>query len=174
MKFLVDRMLGNLTSWLRILGYDTVSANSFVGMSNPAEDTFMLKLSGLEGRALLTRDMALHYRASQKYRIPSLLIEGGDVLHQLNQVRHEFGLIFPEQPDAVRCTICNGCLYQAGIHEVLQSSEIAKLRTKGVDIRAFIKRHANYLKCDHCGKLFWQGQHWRNMLQMTRHLSKVD
>jgi hypothetical protein len=167
-------MLGKLTSWLRILGYDTVSANSFAGMSNPAEDTFMLKLSGLEGRALLTRDTELHYRASQKYGIPSLLIEGGDVLHQLSQVRHEFGLVFPEQPDAVRCTICNGGLHQARIPEVLESSEIAKLRTNGVDVRAFIKRHANYFKCDHCGKIFWQGQHWRNMLRMTRHLSKVD
>lgn len=174
MKFLVDRMLGNLASWLRILGYDTVSANSLPGMSNPAEDTFMLRLSGVEGRALLTRDAELHSRASQKYRIPSLLIEGGDVLHQLRQVRHEFGLVFPEQPDAVRCTICNGGLHQARIPEVLQSSEIAKLRIKGVDIRAFIRRHANYFKCDHCGKIFWQGQHWRNMLQMTRHLSKVD
>lgn len=174
MKFLVDRMLGNLTSWLRILGYDTISANSFAGLSNPAEDTFMLKLSGLEGRALLTRDMELYCRASQKYLIPSLLVEGGDVLHQLSQVRHEFGLIFPEQPDAVRCSICNGVLHQARIPEVLQSGEIARLRTKGVDIGEFIKRHANYFKCDHCGKIFWQGQHWRNMLQMTRHLSKVD
>lgn len=55
MKFLADRMLGRLSSWLRILGYDTVSANSFFGLSNAAEDTYMLEISGLERRTLLTK-----------------------------------------------------------------------------------------------------------------------
>ncbi len=77
-------MLGRLSSWLRILGYDTLSANSFVGFSNAAEDTFMLKISGLERRTLLTRDAQLHMRAKQKYGIPTLLVDDGHVLHQLN------------------------------------------------------------------------------------------
>jgi hypothetical protein len=143
-------------------------------MSNPAEDTFMLELSGLEGRVLLTRDSELHVRASHKYGIPSLLIENGDVLHQLNQVRQEYGLVFPDQPDAIRCSLCNGTLRKAQILEVLQSGEIAKLRIKGVDIGKFIERHVKYFRCEGCGKIYWQGQHWRNMLQITRRLSKVD
>jgi hypothetical protein len=142
-------------------------------MSNPAEDTFMLELSGLEGRALLTRDSELHVRASHKHSILSLLVENGDVLHQLNQVRQEYGLVFPDQLDAVRCSLCNGTLLKAQIPEVLQSSEIAKLRAKGVDIGKFIERHANYFRCEGCGKIYWQGQHWRNMLQITRRLGKV-
>lgn len=169
MKFLADRMLGSLCSWLRILGYDTTSANSFGGMSNAAEDTFMLKLSGLEGRTLLTRDAQLHKRANKKYGIPTLLVDDGDVLHQLNQVREQFSLVFPEQPEAVRCSICNGVLHLAVISEVLQSRELAKLRAKGVDIEKFIQKHTDYYRCDRCGKIFWKGQHWRNILETTRH-----
>ncbi len=169
MRFLADRMLGNLCSWLRILGYDTLSANSFVGLSNAAEDTYMLEISRLERRALLTRDAQLHMRAKQKYDIPTLLVDDVNVLRQLNQVRERFNLVFPEQPEAVRCSICNGMLSLALISEVLQSQEIAKLRAKNVDIEKFIQKHADYYKCDSCEKIFWKGQHWRNMLEITRH-----
>lgn len=169
MKFLADRMLGNLSSWLRILGYDTLSANSFVGLSNAAEDTYMLEISGLEQRTLLTRDAQLHMRAKQKYGIPTLLVDDGNVLHQLNQVREKFSLVFPEQPEAVRCSICNGMLKSASISEVLQSQEITNLRAKGVDIEKFIQKHRDYYKCDSCEKVFWKGQHWRNVLEITQH-----
>ena len=169
MKFLADRMLGRLSSWLRILGYDTVSANSFVGMSNAAEDTFMLELSRLEGRTLLTRDAQLHMRANKKYGISALLVDDGNVLHQLNQVREQYSLIFPKQPEAVRCSICNGALHLASISEVLRSQEIANLRAKGVNCEKFVQKHTDYYKCDRCGKIFWKGQHWRNILETTRH-----
>jgi uncharacterized protein len=175
MKFLADRMLGRLSSWLRILGYDTLSANSFVGFSNAAEDTYMLKISSLEQRTLLTRDAQLHLRAKQKYGLPTLLVDDGHVLHQLNQVRERFGLVFPEHPEAVRCTICNGMLHPASIEEVLKSQEIAKLRAKDVDIEKFIKKHIDYYKCDCCEKVFWKGQQWHNILEITRfHLNCRD
>jgi uncharacterized protein len=175
MKFLADRMLGNLSSWLRILGYDTLSANSFFGLSNAAEDTYMLELSGFERRTLLTRDAQLHMRAKEKYGVPTLLVDDGNVIHQLNQVRERFNLVFPEQPEAVRCSICNGMLNSASISEVLQSQEIAKLRAKGADIERFIKRHDDYYKCSSCKKVFWKGQHWRNVLEITQnHLNYHD
>ncbi len=172
MKFLADRMLGRLSSWLRILGYDTLSANSFAGLSNAAEDTFMLQLSGSEERALLTKDTQLHIRARQKCGIPSLLVRDGDVLCQLNQVRQQYGLVFPEEPKPVRCSVCNGTLELVSIEDILRSHEINKLRTKGVDIEKFIHRYARFYKCSQCSKIFWKGQHWRNMVSTTRHLTE--
>jgi uncharacterized protein with PIN domain len=138
-------------------------------MSNAAEDTFMLELSKLEGRTLLTRDAQLHMRANQKYGISTLLVDDGNVLHQLNQVREQYSLVFPEQPEAVRCSICNGALHLASISEVLRSKEIANLHAKGVSCEKFVQKHADYYKCDRCGKIFWKGQHWRNILETTRH-----
>ena len=174
MKFLADRMLGSLSSWLRILGFDTLSANSFVGLSNSEEDTFMLKLSELERRTLLTRDVQLNIRARQKYDILTLLVDDGDVVHQLNQVRQEFGLVFPKEPPAVRCSMCNGMLKPTPIRAVTRSQEVRTLRTKGVDVEKFIKTHVDYYECGKCGKIFWKGQHWRNMLQRTQQLSHCD
>jgi len=164
-------MLGRLSSWLRILGYDTLSANSFAGLSNAAEDTFMLELSGSEERALLTKDAELHVRAMQKCGIPSLLIEDGDVLCQLNQVRQNYGLVFPKEPQAIRCSVCNGMLELVSTENILRSREINKLRTKGVDIERFIQRYTNFYKCNQCSKIFWKGQHWRNIVNKTRLLS---
>jgi len=171
MKFLADRMLGRLSSWLRILGYDTLSANSFNGLSNAEEDTLMLELSGSEKRALLTRDTQLHTRARQKCGIPSLLVQDGDVLRQLNQVRNHYGLVFPEEPETVRCSVCNGMLELASSEEISHSHEINKLRAKSVDIEKFVQRYARFYKCSQCSKIFWKGQHWRNMAYKTRLLS---
>ena len=171
MKFLADRMLGRLSSWLRILGYDTLSANSFDGLSNAEEDTLMLELSGSENRALLTRDTQLHTRARQKYGIPSLLVHDGDVLRQLNQVREHYSLVFPEEPEAVRCSVCNGTLELVSSEDILRSGEINKLRAKGADIEKFIQRYAHFYKCSRCSKIFWKGQHWQNMVTKTRLLS---
>ena len=172
MKFLADRMLGRLSSWLRILGYDTLSANSFADLSNAAEDTFMLQLSGSEERALLTKDTQLHTRARQKCSIPSLLVQEGDVLCQLNQVRQQYGLVFPEEPVPVRCSVCNGMLELVSTEDILLSYEINKLRAKGVDIEKFTHRYIHFYKCSQCYKIFWKGQHWRNMVNKTRRLSE--
>ncbi|HYA33100.1 MAG TPA: Mut7-C RNAse domain-containing protein [Candidatus Bathyarchaeia archaeon] len=171
MKFLADRMLGRLSSWLRILGYDTVSANSFSGLSNAEEDTYMLELSGSEKRALLTKDAQLHIRAKQKCAIPSLLVEGGDVIRQLNQVREHYGLEFPEEPEAVRCSVCNGTLEVVSIDEILKSKEINQLRTKGVNIDKFSHRYSHFYRCRLCSKIFWKGQHWQNMVYKTHRLT---
>jgi uncharacterized protein with PIN domain len=172
MKFLADRMLGRLSAWLRILGYDTLSANSFAGFSNAEEDNFLLELSGFEERALLTRDAQLHTRARQRCATPSLLVEDGDVLRQLKQVRQHYGLVFPELPVAVRCSICNGALEVVSSDDIVWSREINKLRMKGVDIEKFIKRYAHFYRCRQCNKIFWKGQHWQNMVDKTRALNE--
>jgi len=171
MKFLTDRMLGRLCSWLRILGYDTTSANSFSELSNAEEDTYMLKLSSLEQRILLTRDTQLHRRAKEGHGIPTLFVEDGDVLRQLNQVRQCFGLEFADEPNILRCTVCNGSIQSATPTNVRQSSEISNLRSKGVDIDKFVQRYTEFYKCKQCGKIFWKGGHWRQIVRKIRALN---
>ncbi|MCD5409196.1 MAG: Mut7-C RNAse domain-containing protein [Methanocellales archaeon] len=56
MKFIVDRMLGRLTTWLRLLGYDTVSVSDFDRINS--EDDFLLDIAE-EERILITRDRTL-------------------------------------------------------------------------------------------------------------------
>lgn len=171
MKFLVDRMLGRLSAWLRILGYDTISANSFSGLSNSEEDTYMLNLSALEHRTLLTRDAELHRRAREKFGISSLLIKEDSVFHQLQQVREHLALTFPCEPTILRCSVCNGTIQRAHDDVVYRSQELKALCSKGVNVEEFVRRHQEFYVCTSCGKVFWKGSHWRGMLQKTRHLS---
>ena len=57
MRFITDRMLGKLSTWLRILGYDTVYAADLEVKGD--EDRFIVTLAEREGRILLTRDLSL-------------------------------------------------------------------------------------------------------------------
>ncbi len=169
-KFLVDRMLGRLSAWLRILGYDTVSANSFSGLSNAQEDTYMLRLAASERRILLTRDTQLHLRAKEKFQVPSLLIKEDDVLQQLKDVQAHFAVTFPTEPIAFRCSTCNGIIQVASDDVILQSHEIKTLSAKGVDIDEFMQRHQEFYTCTWCGKVFWKGSHWKEIQQKIHHL----
>lgn len=167
----MDRMLGRLSAWLRILGYDTVSANSFSGLSNSEEDTYMLALAACEQRTLLTRDAQLYLRAKEKYDVSSLLIKDDSVFQQLKQVRAHLALTFPSEPTIVRCSVCNGMIQHAPDEVVCQSREIKMLGSKGVNVSEFMRRHREFYACTSCGKVFWKGSHWHGILQKTRHLS---
>ncbi|MGZ4915399.1 MAG: Mut7-C RNAse domain-containing protein [Halobacteriota archaeon] len=171
MKFLVDRMLGRLSAWLRILGYDTISANSFSGLSNSEEDTYMLNLSALEQRTLLTRDGELYRRARETFGVSSLLIKDDRVFHQLKQVREHLALAFPSEPTILRCSVCNGRIQRAPDDIIYRSQEIKALSSKGVNIEEFVQRHQQFYFCTSCGKVFWKGSHWHGILQKSRHLS---
>ncbi len=171
MRFLVDRMLGRLSAWLRILGHDTISANSFSGLSNAEEDTYMLTRAASEGRVLLTRDMQLHLRAKERFDVPSLLIKHNSVFEQLKQVRVELSLPFPSEPAILRCSVCNGIIALACDEVVYHSPEIRALDSKGVDIAEFVQRHEDFYTCTSCGKVFWKGSHWQEILQKIRYLS---
>ncbi len=171
MKFLVDRMLGRLSAWLRILGYDTVSANSLSGLSNSEEDTHLLTLAVSEQRSLLTRDAQLYTRAKEKCDIPALLVKGDNVFHQLKQVREDLAMTFPSEPTISRCSVCNGLIQPASDEVLYQSREIETLNSMGVNIAEFVKRYQEFYTCTSCGKVFWKGRHWREILQKTHHLS---
>ena len=64
-RFLADRMLGTLTRRLRLMGYDTLSANTLLPGSR-REDTVLLEIAMTQGRILLTRDAELARRAGEQ------------------------------------------------------------------------------------------------------------
>ncbi len=170
MKFVVDRMLGRLSVWLRILGFDTTSANSFKGFTNFQEDTYMLKLAEIENRVLLTRDAELHMRA-KKRGLKSLIVMQGNVICQLKQIRDIFGIKIDAEPAVLRCTACNEALQVTTLEEVRRSNEMQKLKQTGVEAEEFLKRHNEYYKCNTCSKIYWKGSHWESILHSIRQLA---
>lgn len=173
MKFVVDRMLGRLSAWLRILGFDTISANSFKGFTNFQEDTYILKLAEIEDRVLLTRDAELYMRA-KKRGLKSLIVMQGNVISQLKQIRDIFEIKIDAEPAVLRCSECNETLQVATLEEVERSNEMQKLKEIGVGVEEFLKRHNVYYKCNECSKIYWKGSHWENILCSIGQLTETS
>jgi hypothetical protein len=143
--FIVDRMLGTLCRYLRLMGYDALSANS-LREGNNREDTLLLNLAGRTGRYLLTRDRDLARRGGER----ALLIRADEVLAQVRELV-ERGLIDPELR-LNRCSICNELLRPATEHEIAAATYAPRNR---VEYR--------FSWCRKCRKLYWLGSHGQSL-----------
>ncbi len=139
-------MLGKLTRWLRILGYDTkYPAN--------VDDKALIELARLEGRVLLTRDVQLCRLATGR-RVDHLLIEGQSGAERLAALSKACGITLHLDPNTSRCPKCN-----ARIKPI--NKELIRLSIPAATARVF----QEFWKCPECGKIYWQGSHWRKILE---------
>jgi uncharacterized protein len=152
MRFLVDRMLGTLTRYLRFMGYDTLSANSLPD-GNSREDTLLLEIGEREGRLLLTRDRELAKRGGSR----AVYIQSEDVIEQVRMLK-DMGLIMPVIR-MNRCSVCNACLRPATAGEIRQT-EYAPREVSSIA----------FYWCSTCQKLYWLGSHGENL---TKRLLKL-
>jgi uncharacterized protein with PIN domain len=159
MMFLVDRMLGRLIAWLRIFGYDTKSAPG--KESTPKEDTELIELAKREKRILVSRDHVLIERA-RKAGVDAVLVKSDDVKEQLDVLIQKYPLKI--DPEMTRCTACNGTIREttrADADNIKNNKEVPEhLIAEGT--RLWI--------CDACGKVYWKGSHWRNILKTTEEI----
>jgi uncharacterized protein len=140
-KFLIDRMLGTLGRYLRFMGYDTVSANTFPS-GNDREDSLLLEIAVREDRLLLTRDRDLARRGGDQ----AFFISPVGVFQQLQELI-DSGFIEPRLK-MNRCSLCNQKLRRARTAEI-RSSLYAPERRAG----------HTFFWCTHCRKLYWTGSH---------------
>ncbi|MDI6896068.1 Mut7-C RNAse domain-containing protein [Methanocella conradii] len=150
--FIVDRMLGRLVAWLRILGYDTKSALDF--KPSNAEDKALVEAAKKERRILVSRDRAL-VDAAKKAGVDAVLVKSDDVKGQLEELMKRYPL--DVDPNMTRCTACNSTLREAS------GSDIDKIRKEAPS--HLIDSRASFWICNGCGKVYWQGSHWRNILK---------
>ncbi len=155
--FLVDRMLGRLVAWLRIFDYDTKSALEIV--INHDEDNELVRLAKDEHRVLLTRDLALVDRA-RKAGVTAVLIRPVDVKSQICELMKHVPI--KTEPVMERCTECNAPLRKAteADRAVIENEVPSHLIAEGKE----------FWMCDRCGKIYWQGSHWRNIQRMSEEL----
>jgi uncharacterized protein len=145
--FMVDRMLGSLAKWLRILGYDS-------RYDNDMTDEQMLSIAKDEGRILLTRDRELAEKGE------GVFLDSKDLDEQLSVVSKMFSLTYGAERR--RCSVCNGRL--TGIDEnkarelvPAKSFEVAK----------------EYWVCESCGKAYWNGTHWTGIMERFQRLGLI-
>ena len=142
-RFIVDRMLGTLTRYLRFMGYDTTSANGLAA-GNAKEDSLLLELGIQEHRILLTRDAELARRGKEL----AILVKSEDVIEQVQQL---IGLgLIKRRVTMSRCSLCNTRVREAFECEIT-----------GADYAPKDWRGLSFFWCEQCKKLYWNGSHGR-------------
>jgi uncharacterized protein with PIN domain len=144
-KFVVDRMLGTLTRYLRFMGYDTTSATR-LEEGNPKEDTVLLDMAVSENRFLLTKDAELARRGGKR----AILIAPDEVIAQVRQLVDR-GII-RQQLTMSRCSICNTHLREANTCEIEHADYAPK-----------DWRNLSFFWCESCKKLYWNGSHGKQL-----------
>jgi uncharacterized protein with PIN domain len=99
MRFIIDTMLGNLVTWLRLLGFDTVYIKS-----RDDEEVILRALS--EARVLVTRDKELAARSAKK-GVVTVLLDPADTTTSLKTVAKMLGVRLGFDESRTRCPVCN-------------------------------------------------------------------
>ncbi|MFX0143187.1 MAG: DUF5615 family PIN-like protein [Candidatus Hodarchaeota archaeon] len=149
MKFLVDSMLGKLTRFLRIFGYNAVYANELIDFfkKDPVPDELLIEYASNNDRIIITKDLPLFMRYKEK----SILLNGEGIYNYLRQLNKQFGLKFEFNIKQARCSICN--------------SKLEKVKNKisiKNDVLGETYNHFNeFYQClnHQCRKVYWQGTH---------------
>ena len=139
--FVVDVNLGKLARLLRLLGFDTLFANSF-------SDKVIVDISVDQQRVILTRDRRLLYAkaATYGYWVRSVIPQ-----QQLAEVVRRFDLAALVRP-FYRCTLCNGLIDPV---EKQQVFNLLQPKTK--------KYYEAFYRCRNCNKIYWEGSHIENI-----------
>ena len=146
LRYFTDHMLGRLTRWMRLLGLDTEYASADL------DDSTIAKRCEETGRILLTRDKELHRRSMN-----SILIESTDHIDQTRQVIRTIKM--DEKLFFTRCPACNALLL-----------DVPSISVKGRVPDGVFERYQTVMKCPDCGKIYWKGDHYRNILKTIKDL----
>jgi hypothetical protein len=142
-RFLVDRTLGRLVRWLRLLGYDTAWDRS-------GDPPAVLARAAEEERVVLTRDTLLvERRPVGRGQVRAILVRADLLVDQLRQLHDEEGVGRRGEP---RCLVCNGLLQGRAPEQVRERVPpyVAQTQTR-------------FTYCPPCDRVTWPATHWENM-----------
>jgi len=145
-KFLTDGMLGNITRWLRLLGYD-------VKYEPVDDDRALLLRSKLEGRILLTSDIEL-FRIAKRRGLEAVLIKGTSTAETLSRLSRKLKLPLSFDELRSRCPTCG-----SPITRVTKSSVQEKVPKRTYET------YSRFWACINpsCSKVYWRGSHWKKI-----------
>lgn len=146
--FAVEKTLGKLAKWLRLLGFDTlyepeIAAGPFIEI--------------LENeRILLTRTQRIKKKWGSRKHI---FIESDHLEQQLDQVARELGLKTADTRPFSRCLQCN---------VLIVAAEKDSVRGRVPDY--IFETQDFFQKCPKCGRIYWPGTHIQRSLEKIRSL----
>ncbi|MGB9710781.1 MAG: Mut7-C RNAse domain-containing protein [Thermodesulfovibrio sp.] len=150
-RFIADVMLGSLSRWLRLFGFDTLYRNDFT-------DKQLIKLSLQEDRVLLTRDIAL---AKSKLLKKVLLIQSEEIKEQIKEVLLSFCSKLDLLNLKPRCPVCNG-----------ETESIKKEEIRGQLPDYVLFSNQEFIICKSCGKIYWKGTHKEKIDEVKKEILK--
>lgn len=147
-RFVADAHLGGLAHMLRMLGFDTLYDNHY-------DDDTIVVVADRDARIVLTRDRELLKRRAVTHGcyVHALKSEA-----QLREIVERLDLAHSARPFTL-CLHCN-----LPLRRVDKTSVLDRLPPK---VREYYERFST---CDACGRVYWEGSHWRDMRSM---LNKV-
>lgn len=137
-------MLGKLTRWLRMLGHD-------VNYFRSADDKKLVELAKQEKRILLTRDHELVQQAVSS-GAEAVLVEATEEADKLAFLAGRFGFKLEIDLTFSRCPKCNALI------EFVAKEEVADRIPEATS-----KHYNEFWRCTGCGKVYWQGAHWKRI-----------
>jgi len=141
LKFIADGMLGKLTRWLRMLGYD-------VKYSNNLDDAQLIMIAKKERRILLTRDLELYQQATAK-GVNAFYLDGKTEAEKLASLAQRFNIKLDMDMATSRCPKCNTRVKQISKEKVANKVE-----------ESTFSYYNEFWECPKCGQIYWQGAHW--------------
>jgi len=141
-RFAVDRMLGRLARWLRILGHDVAYGAHLSGPS-------LVACARRERRLLLTRDTRL---LRDRQLPPHVFVTSNDFRTQLRQVAAAVPITGGEL--LRRCLTCNRPL-----------QEFPREGARTLVPPYVFATNERFLSCGRCGRLYWPATHHAHMLR---------
>jgi uncharacterized protein with PIN domain len=140
-RFIADAMLGRLSRWLRILGFDTAYEAHIA-------DADLVRRALLEDRAIVTRDRAL----PEEWRVSQVAVLTADEpLSQLRELAQRFPLAARAHP-FTRCSRCNARL-----------ARVERAALPGGVPERVLRERDDFAVCPDCGRVYWQGSHTERM-----------
>lgn len=147
-KFILTRELGRLARWLRILGFDTVY---FKGNNRSSLVITALR----EDRIIVTRNLRLSAPTGSKL----INLKEGPVEEQLKQLLKGLGINVDQSRLFTRCLLCNTAL-----------TNIDKEKVKDKVPEYVYQSNEDFSACPDCQKIYWQGTHWGNVLEVLKRI----
>lgn len=144
LRFVADSHLGGLARMLRMLGFDTLYDNNF-------HDDDIVALAERDGRIVLSRDRELLKRRPIIY---GCYPHAQKPAEQLREIARRLDLARNAKPFTL-CLHCN-----VPLRPVDKASVLDRLLPR---VREYYDRFST---CDACGRVYWEGSHWRNMQRL--------
>ncbi|MBN2174184.1 MAG: Mut7-C ubiquitin/RNAse domain-containing protein [Bacteroidales bacterium] len=148
-RFILDVHLGKLARYLRMTGFDTLYENDY-------EDNQIIQIAKKEHRIILTRDLGILKNGNVTH---GYFIRSQNPKAQLNEVIESFDLKGQIQPFN-RCMNCNSKIV------CVEKKDIANQL-----LPKTLRYFDEFFQCTGCGKIYWEGSHYKKMLNRIESLN---